>query len=83
MVGDGQPFPEEMFIQGPQIGGPDPFRGAEGPYWDTRVDDVTALIAGGTTQVETRITSSNDCLAWTVHGVVITDIDGAGAAPPQ
>ena len=79
LVGDGQPFPEELFIQGAQFGGADPFHGEDGPYWDTRLDDISALVHAGTTEVETRITSTNDCVAWTAHGLVITDVDAAAA----
>ena len=35
-------------------------------------------MAGGEGGIETRITSSNDCLAWTVHALAVTDVDGAG-----
>jgi hypothetical protein len=78
VVGDGQTFPEELYIQNVQVGGSDPFPGAEGTYWDTRFDDVTSLIAAPATQVETRLESTNDCLAWTVNALVVTDVDGTG-----
>jgi hypothetical protein len=79
IVADGQTFPEELFLLGAQVGGTDPFLGADGPYWDTRWDDITSALVTPATSVETRMTSSADCLAWTVNAVVVTDVDGAAS----
>lgn len=82
IVGDGQPFDESLFLANVATGAPSPFSGLDGTYWDTRWDDVTMLITPPATSFETRIESSNDCLAWTVNAIVVEDLPGA-FTPPQ
>ncbi len=81
VVADGQPFAEELFLMGVQTGGTDPFPGADGPYWDTRIDNAMSLITPPQTSFATTITSSSDCLAWMVNALVVEDVDGM-ATPP-
>lgn len=82
VVADGQPFAEELFLSGVQTGGTDPFPGANGPYWDTRIDDVTSLITPPQMSFATSITSSSDCLAWMVNAIIVEDVNGM-ATPPS
>ncbi len=71
IVADGQDFLETLTIQNVEFGAGDPFTGADGALWDTRFDDVTALVTAGTTEVVTTVTSSDDCLAWSANALVI------------
>ena len=75
VVADGQPFPDLLHVNSVEIGGGDAFPGAEGQFWDTRIDNVSALVAPGDMSIATTVTGTSDCLAWIVNGVVITDID--------
>ncbi len=77
LVADGQPFPDELYIQGTQYGGGDAFPGAQGTFWDNRVDDATMFVSAGATSVSTQISSSSDCLAWSMSAIVIEDVDAA------
>ncbi len=79
IVADGQPFPEDMTINGSDFGDGDPFGGFQGAYWDNRIDDITSLIGSGATSVDTSIVSNDDCLAWEVNAL---EIDNVGTQPP-
>jgi hypothetical protein len=74
IIGDGQTFTDFFFLNGAPVGGTDPFPGADGEFWDTRVDDATAFIAEGLTAFTTTVTIDSDCLAWAVNALVITGI---------
>jgi len=74
VVGDGQSFADELYFNGTAVGANNAFFGADGTYWDTRIDDVTARIAAGQTSFVTTIATSADCLAWFLNGLVITDV---------
>ena len=76
VVADGQAFPEDMTIDGTAFGNGNPFGGAQGDFWDNRVDDVAATLAGGATSVATTVSSTNDCLAWEVNALWIQNVDG-------
>jgi hypothetical protein len=84
LVADGQTFPETLTIQNTQVGGSDPFFGADGNLWDTRIDDVTGTVLSGATSVTSVLFSNNDCLAWSMNGVVIENfVTTAQAAAPS
>lgn len=74
IVGDGQTFPDQFFFNSVPVGGSDPFPGADGEFWDTRVDDATAYIDEELTSFTTTLTQNSDCLAWAVNALVITAI---------
>nr|HEX4314556.1 thrombospondin type 3 repeat-containing protein [Kofleriaceae bacterium] len=80
VVADGQIFAEDLQINGGDFGNGDPFGGAQGAFWDNRIDDVTALVPQGATQVTTTLDSEDDCLAWEVNAV---EIDNVGTQPPS
>ncbi len=77
LVADGQTFPETLLIQNTEFGNGNPFFGSDGPLWDTRVDDATALVQAGSTEVVTTISSQNDCLAWSMNALVIEKFESA------
>lgn len=83
IVADGQVSPETLTIQGTEFGSGDPFAGADGPLWDTRIDDVTSLLTVGTGTIDTILTSSSDCLAWSVNAFVLENFVGAAAPTLQ
>ncbi len=74
-VADGQNFLDRLLFQGVVIDGTNAFPGANGNYWDNRVDNVTALVAPGETSLLTdiNIDPGNDCLAWAVNAVSVTN----------
>ncbi len=74
-VGDGQNFTDRLLANGSLIDGVDAFPGAQGMFWDNRVDDVTSLVASGDTSFSTdiNIDPGSDCLAWAVNAVNITN----------
>ena len=57
-----------------QVAVADAFPGSDGPYWDTRIDDVTSYVAAGNSSFTTFLNATNDCLGWMVNGLVITDV---------
>jgi hypothetical protein len=82
VVGDGQIYEEQLYLGGLQVGGANPYGAADGTYWDTRWDDVSALVTAPQTSFETRIGSSADCLAWIINALVVEDVTGT-ATPPS
>ncbi len=81
VVADGQSFPEDLTIQGVAFGAGNPFFGADGNLWDTRIDDATAVATVGMTDITTTISSTNDCLAWSANAIVLENFQGSVTLP--
>ena len=73
-VGDGQNAGDRLLFKGTVIEGNNAFPGAEGHFWDNRIDDVTALVAAGDTTLTSQIdiNPGNDCLAWGVNALQVS-----------
>ena len=56
------------------VEGNNAFPGAEGNYWDNRIDDVTALMSAGDSTLTSQIDMNpgNDCLAWGVNALQVS-----------
>ncbi len=54
-VGDGQNFNDRLLFKGTVVEGNNAFPGAEGNYWDNRIDDVTALMSAGDSTLTSQI----------------------------
>jgi len=74
-VADGQVFTDQLLVNGNLIDGVNAFPGAQGRFWDNRVDDVSAFVANGDTSFFTdiNIDPGTDCLAWAVNALAITN----------
>ncbi|MCW5801311.1 MAG: thrombospondin type 3 repeat-containing protein [Deltaproteobacteria bacterium] len=87
LVADGQPAPDDITFNGVSFGEGDAFQGLDGAMWDTRIDDITEVVAPGSTQIETVVSANSDCLAWAASIVVIEAFDAGGGparrAPAQ
>ncbi len=75
LVADGQPAPDDVQYQGQSFGGGDAYPGINGAMWDNRIDNITSVLAGGETSVSVAVVPQGDCLAWSMSGLVIEDVD--------
>jgi hypothetical protein len=76
VVADGQGFPETLTYNGTELGAGNPFFGADGNLWDTRVDDVSTVVTVGASQIDTTVSSFSDCLAWSANAIVVEKFSG-------
>jgi hypothetical protein len=77
LMANGQPFAEELAVQGTSFGEGPTFSAANGAMWDNRIEDISSVILGGETSVTTTVTSADTCLAWSMSAIVIEDVDDA------
>jgi hypothetical protein len=73
-VADGQPAGDAVSYNGTVASTGDAYQGLEGAMWDTRIDDITALIAPESTSITTSVDGFGDCLAWSFSAISIEGI---------
>ncbi|MCA9529756.1 MAG: thrombospondin type 3 repeat-containing protein [Myxococcales bacterium] len=77
VVGDGQIYLDSVAFNGTVVASPNAFPGADGALWDTRFDDITALVQPGDLSIGVEIAAvedpaeTPDCLVWVVSAAVI------------
>jgi hypothetical protein len=79
LMANGQPFADTIAFQGTSFGAGPTFSGANGAMWDNRVENISSVIHGGETTITTTVTSTDNCLAWSMSAIVIEDVDDATA----
>jgi hypothetical protein len=70
VVGDGQNPGNRLYV-GDTLVGDDVLRGEDGPLIDAVLVDVSEAVEGAADSARVRITTSEDCVAWTVAGLVV------------
>ena len=73
VIGDGQNPGNRLFLNQSLVGD-DVITGANGPLIDAMLVDVSGAVTPGDTSARARITTSEDCVAWTVAGLVVRTV---------